>query len=117
MGDFALTEGRKERGGKAVHLIAVRGDLDAQSFPQLQGRLERLIAEDGRAIVLDCRELDSASSAAMLVLSKTIDEIRAGRGDIRLAGPPERIQNLLTLLGLARKIQIFSSVDEAVASY
>jgi anti-anti-sigma factor len=117
MGQFTLNEARKERGGKTVRVISVAGDLDAHTFPQLQDRLEQMIRDSEKAIIIDCGHLDYISSAGLGVLKRMVKEIRTGGGDIRLAALSEKIHNIVNLLGFSKIIQVFGSVDEAVASY
>lgn len=117
VGEFALSESRRERAGKAVSILRVEGDLDAHTFPLLQGRLESMLADGGRYIVLDCARLDYISSAGLGVLKKMVKEVRASGGDIRLAALSDKIANIVNLLGFSKIIQVFASLDEAVDSF
>ena len=117
MGTFALSESRRERAGKPVRVLRVEGDLDAHTFPQLQARLEQMLGDGERAIVLDCASLDYISSAGLGVLKKMVKEVRSSGGDIRLAALSEKITNIVNLLGFSKIIQVFPTLDEAVASY
>ncbi len=118
MGTFALSETRRDRAGKPpVTILKVEGDLDAHTFPLLQSRLEKLVAEGDRAIVLDCAGLAYMSSAGLGVLKKMVKEIRGTGGDIRLAALSDKIHNIIELLGFSKIIQVFPTLDEAVASF
>ena len=117
MGTFSLSESRRERAGKVVRVLKVEGDLDAHTFPLLQDRLERMLGDGDRAIVLDCSGLDYISSAGLGVLKKMVKEVRTTGGDIRVAALSEKIHNIVNLLGFSKIIQVFGGVDEAVQSY
>jgi anti-anti-sigma factor len=117
MGHFSLSDGRRERAGRTVRVVRIEGDLDAHTFPQLQDRLERALADGDRAIVLDCQGLAYISSAGLGVLKKMVKEVRTTGGDIRVAALSEKIQNIVNLLGFSKIIQVFATVDEAVESF
>jgi anti-anti-sigma factor len=117
MGHFSLTDARRDNGGKPVRVVRIEGDLDAHTFPALQDRLERTLADGERAIVLDCGALDYISSAGLGVLKKMVKEVRTTGGDIRVAALSEKIRNIVNLLGFSKIIQVFGSVDEAVESF
>lgn len=114
---FELKELKREHQGKTIRVLRVSGDLDAHSFPTLQERLEAHILEGERAIVIDCGGLHYISSAGLGVLKKMVKEIRQNGGDIRLSALSEKIRNIVTLLGFSKIIQVFPSLDEAVASF
>jgi anti-sigma B factor antagonist len=117
MGHLTLSESRKERGQKSIRVIAVNGDLDADTFRRLQDRLEQMIVEGEKTIVLDCSHLGYISSAGLGVLMKIVKEIRKTGGDLSLAHLSEKIHNIVNVLGFSKVIQVFSTVEEAVSSY
>jgi anti-anti-sigma factor len=117
MGPFGLSESTRERNGKTVHIVSVAGELDAHTFRHLQEKLEALIAERERAVVIDFGKLDYISSAGLQVLKRMVHETRSGGGDIRLSGLSQKIHNIVNVLGFQRIFQIFASADEAVQSY
>lgn len=100
-----------------MRVLKIAGDLDAHTFPLLQSRLEKLIAEGDRSIVLDCADLSYMSSAGLGVLKKMVKEIRTSGGDIRLAQLSDKIHNIVNLLGFSKIIQVFPNLDEAASSF
>jgi len=117
MAQFSLNESQRERGGKKVRVLSIAGDLDAHTFPRLQQRLEQMISENERAIVIDCLKLDYVSSAGLSVLRRMARELRQNGGDLRLSGLSEKISNIVNVLGFSKVIQVFESLEDAVASY
>jgi anti-sigma B factor antagonist len=117
MGHFGLTESRRDLGGRTIQVLGVAGELDAHTFPQFQERVERLIGDGSKAIVIDFKHLDYISSAGLGVLKKIVNETRSGGGDIRLAALSQKIHNIVNLLGFTKIFQVFSTVDEAASSY
>jgi len=117
MAQLAILETKHERLGRAVHVLALSGDLDAHTFPAFQERLERTVAEGARAVVIDGKALAYVSSAGLGVLKRMVKDVRADGGDIRLAALTEKIRNIMNLLGFSKIIQVFSTVEEAVESF
>lgn len=113
MSDFAIE--RQPRGG--VEVLALSGQLDAHTFPQLQDALEALAAEARHKVVLDCTKLEYVSSAGLGVLKKMSRELREQAGDIRLAALTPKIKNVVDLLGFSQVIQVFGDSEAAVASF
>ena len=81
-------------------VLAVSGELDAGSVPELEAELERVKAEGHPRVVLDLRQLtfvDSAGVTALLRAKKAADE--AGRVLV-LRGPTAQVERVLSLVGL-----------------
>ena len=113
MSDFAIE--RQPRG--AVEVLALSGQLDAHTFPQLQETLEALAQEGRQQVVLDCAKLEYVSSAGLGVLKKMSRELREAQGDIRLAALTPKIKNVVDLLGFSQVIQVFPDPEAAIQSF
>lgn len=101
----------------AVHLIRIRGHVDAHTAP----RLEEAIAgmQDGgiHQVVLDLEQLTYISSAGLGVLTGTLGTFRERGGDLKLARTPDKVYRILDLLGFTRLLELFDSTDEAIAAF
>lgn len=113
---FSISESVKQAGDARVRVLSLVGQLDAHTFPQLQAALEG-ISDMEPKVVLEFSGLEYISSAGLGVLSKMTKEFREREGDIRLAQLPDKIKNIMDLLGFSQVIQILGTVDEAVASF
>ncbi len=118
MGTFHVSEKTREVGpNRRVRILRIEGDLDAHTFPEVQDRLEDMVANGERSIVLDCEALDYISSAGITVLQRMVKEVRSTGGDMRLAGLSEKIRSIINLLGFSKIIHDYADLDRAVASY
>ena len=69
-------------------------------------------------LVLDMSDVDYISSGFLRVLMATQKEVkRFNRGDIYLAAPSQRIQDVLKLAGLDAMFKTFATPEEAVGAW
>lgn len=98
-------------------VVPVQGRIDALAVRDLYDQLAQRLVGGPASLVIDCIQLSYLSSAGTRTLMQALHEARARGGDIRLARVPPRIYEIFELTGLVEDIAIYSSVDEAVASY
>ena len=92
---------RAQRLGDAVHVLEVRGTLDAATVPELSRRIDAAAAAGGvRWLIVDLAGAESADDAALAELERAAREL-----------PGE-----LIVTGVARPLAVaqLASVDEAV---
>lgn len=113
---FGVTHASQESNGASV--IALSGQLDAHTAPELEHFLEETIRTEKKAkIVLDFTSLEYISSAGLGVLMGFVEETREADGDIKLACVPEKIYHVLDLLGFPVVFSIRTTVAEAVSEF
>lgn len=117
MSSVEIKRETRQANGHAVELLQLEGQLDAHTFNTLQAELEGIVAADQPRVVLDFAKLEYISSAGLAVLKKMSREFRAKDGDIRLAALPQKIMNVISLLGFDQVIQVHPDVDAALASF
>jgi anti-sigma B factor antagonist len=118
MTDFQIkTSQQQAPGADPVRVVNVKGSLDAHTFLAFQKELENTLRANDAKVVLDCDGLDYMSSAGLGVLKKYVHDFRGRGGDIRIARVPEKVGNIIKLLGFSKVFKIFSTLDEAVSSY
>jgi anti-sigma B factor antagonist len=97
-----------------VHITGRVDGLTAEALHQV------FVAEVGvghHELVADFSAVDYTSSAGLRVLLATVKEARSRGGDLRLAGPRPEVRNVLELSGFTGILQVFATVEEAVASF
>jgi anti-sigma B factor antagonist len=118
MAEFQIRSSKQDVPGAGnVHVLNLRGSLDAHTFLGFQKELESALRSGDLRIVLDCDGLDYMSSAGLGVLKKYVHDFRERGGDLRIARVPEKIDNIIKLLGFSKVFKIFAKLDEAVSSY
>lgn len=105
----------EEREG--VHVIAIRGELDLHTAPQLEERLEGVDAN----LLLDlsgCEFIDSTGIGLIVRTWQRLDVGPDSDGGSRLAlcGPGDQVRRLLEITGLESSLRTYVERDEALAA-
>lgn len=102
---------------EGVHVVAVRGELDLHTAPQLEERLEGLDAN----LLLDlsgCEFIDSTGIGLIVRTWQRLDAEPDGDGGSRLAlcGPGDQVRRLLQITGLESSLRTYAEREEALAA-
>jgi len=100
-----------------VTLIEVSGRIDSMNANELGEALSGEIERGSRQIVLDLSNVSYMSSAGLRELVAAYNKLQNVSGDLRLAQPSSRVQDVLEMSGLDTIFQIFPTQVEAVGSY
>jgi anti-sigma B factor antagonist len=95
-------------------LVALRGDLDLATAPDLRECLVKVI-DEGTRIVVDMETVGFLDSAGLGVLVGGLKRVRAHEGSLRLVCTQERILKIFRITGLTKVFPIHGTVEEAVA--
>ena len=87
------------RGSRAV--VAVSGELDVATAPELESFVSRLADSGARLVALDLGHLEFMDSRGADVLARMRDRLVADGGDLAVADPPSNVQRVFRLLSLA----------------
>ncbi len=104
-----------------VWVVAVRGELDLSTAPELEGPLEEAVATPGGFLLIDlsqCEFIDSTGIALIVRAWQRLDRGADGDGSGRLAicSANEQVRRVLEITGLELSISIHASRDEALAA-
>jgi anti-sigma B factor antagonist len=84
-----------------VVVLALSGELDVTSAPELEKCLNELMAEAHTRVVLDLSELSFVDSPGISVLVKAKQEAEAKGRLLLLRGPTAQVQGVFAVLGLS----------------
>lgn len=102
----------RDEGDAAV--LTVQGELDLASSSALEEELAR-VGDDRELVILDLRELEFMDSTGLSVLVKAHQRAEEhGRRFGLVRGRPQ-VQRLLTLTGVAGRIEMADSPEELIA--
>jgi anti-sigma B factor antagonist len=99
-----------------VPVIAVSGEIDVATAPQLRETLQGVIAGGGTTIVLDLLGVTFLDSTALGVLVGALKRCREAGGDLQLVVAESRILKIFEITGLTNVFTIVDSVSAAEAS-
>jgi anti-sigma B factor antagonist len=110
--DLSVTS--HEQGGRTV--VAVGGEIDVYTAPQLRERLNDLVADGQYHLVVDMQGVEFLDSTGLGVLVGGLKRVRAHDGSLRLVCVQEKILKVFRITGLTKVFPIHDSVEEAVAA-
>ena len=99
-----------------VTVIAVSGEIDVSTAPELRDKLASLDAEAGATAVVDLSEVSFVDSTALGVLVSAVKRLRSSGGDLKLVVTKPHITKVLEITGLTEVFEIYASPEEAVAA-
>jgi len=94
-----LSINRRDEAGGVV--LALSGELDVVSAPELDLCLNEVMAEAPDRVVLDLSELAFVDSAGMSVLIKARQDAESAGRTLVLGRPTEQVHRVFALVGLA----------------
>lgn len=107
-------EVRHENG---IVVIVVTGSVDALTADSLYSAIAAQLENKSVNVVIDLTGVEFVSSAGLRTLFSATKEARSGGGDLRVASNNPVIDKLLAMSGFASIAKVFSSAQDAVASF
>ena len=95
-------------------VMRLAGELDLYNAEEVRSALVDALATEPTRIVIDMSEVHFVDSTALGVLIEA--RSRLGRNDLLLAAPQLETRRTLQVSGLDRKLPVYDSVEEALAS-
>jgi anti-sigma B factor antagonist len=96
-------------------IVAVGGELDLVTSRQLDEHLARALRKD-RWIILDLSAVDFMDTSSLAVIVGHWKRLQAAGGMLALAGARYRQTKTLWITGLADRLPMYGTVDEALAA-
>jgi len=106
----------EERAGVTPPVIAVSGEIDVATAPQLREGLHHVIAAGESTVVLDLLGVTFLDSTALGVLVGALKRCRELGGDLHLVVADPRIMKIFEITGLTSVFTIAESLQAAGAS-
>ncbi len=100
-----------------IYILALQGELDARTAPQLTRYFHEKITLEPPQVVADLKGLEYSSSAGIRVFLGMARETRQQGGDLRIANVVPGVEKVFKLSKFDKIVRIFSSVEDAVLSF
>ena len=91
MSDFKIAQREQD----AVHVLELKGYLDAHTAPELEEAFQSLLKNQRFNIVVNCKDLSYISSAGLGVFMAYIEDVRKNKGDIKLSNMSPKVYQRL----------------------
>ena len=100
-----------------VTVVDMEGKLDAQTSPDAQSRITRLVEEGARKVVVNFDKLDYVSSAGLRVLLATAKQLKSDGGELRICCLNDIVKEVFEISGFITILNVFASVSEALEDF
>jgi len=105
------------RSERRASVIAVSGELDLASGPVLEKELAQAIQGNGDQVIVDLRGLEFMDSSGLSILVRAHGAAQdAGRRFVLIRGP-KQVQRLLSLTGVAQRLEFADAPDELLQQH
>lgn len=98
------------------HVVAVRGEIDLFTAPELKQRLTDAIEGGKTQIVVDLTETTFLDSTALGVLIGAVKRLRTREGSLVIVNVDQNIAKTFEITGLDQIFTIVSERDAAIAA-
>ena len=102
-------------GDGADCLVALGGEVDLYTAPELKQELHRLVGKGAKRIVIDMSETTFIDSTTLGVLLSVVKRVRPEGGTVVLVCPDRNVKRIFEITRLDRVVAIVDSRDEAMA--
>ena len=96
-------------------VIRVSGYLDASTSPRLREKIHSVAEEAPSVMILDLGPIEFIDSSALGVVLNGWKLLHAAGGTLAVVSPQERITKVFEITALHLSVQLYASLDEAVA--
>ena len=101
----------RRRGDATV--VAVRGEIDIATVPELAGRLDELRPEDLRELIVDLDGVGYLAADGLRVLVRLRRRVRDGGGSLRLVCGSPRVRRVFQVTDLDKVFPMYDSLPAA----
>jgi anti-anti-sigma factor len=90
-----------------VTVVHVEGNLDTNTAPDAQQRLDALLDEGSSKLLVDFEALEYISSAGLRVLLSTAKRLSASGGSMHISGLNETVDEIFEISGFSTIFNVF----------
>jgi len=105
-----------ERILNGVRIIAIDGELDIATSPQVRELLDSAAKDVERPLVVDLTDCGFIDSTGLATLLHGTKPAQNGESHVALVSQGGEVRKLLELTAIDRTIPVFDSVDDAVVA-
>ncbi|WP_305044357.1 STAS domain-containing protein [Geoalkalibacter sp.] len=106
-----------EEKGNVVTIQVKEERLDAHNSGELKSQMLSLFEEGKNHIVIDLQEVRFVDSSGLGALVSGFKNASARNGNLKLCGLQPQVKSMFELTRLHRVFEIFSGIEEALASF
>jgi anti-sigma B factor antagonist len=100
--------------GQGDFVVALTGEVDLYTAPELKQELLRLVEEGARRIIVDLTDTTFIDSTMLSVLLSTVKRLRPNGGQVGIVCSDRNIRKIFEITLLDRVFPIFESREQAI---
>lgn len=100
-----------------VSVLRFEGNLDTNTAPEAQDRLDELIGAGVKKLLVDFKALDYISSAGLRVLLATAKRLGTEGGALRICQLNDTVREVFEISGFSTIFSVFESETEALDGF
>jgi anti-sigma B factor antagonist len=93
-------------------VVAVSGELDLASGPELETELNQLNGPDMKLVVVDLRRLDFMDSTGLSIIVRAHQRLTEQGCQMGLVKGSQQVQRLLDLTGVAERLRLVDAPED-----
>ena len=99
----------------SASVIALNGDLDYQSYKELETAFDASFSQGRNPIVIDISDVPHIDSVGLGSIAKLWKAANQQGVNLVLSGPRRNVRSMIKLVNLDGRIRLAASIDEALA--
>ena len=99
-----------------VRVVAVRGELDIATSPQVRALLADLAKDEDQPLVIDLTRCDFIDSTGLAALLHGAKPAQNGESRVAIVSPPGDVRRMLELTAIDQSIPVFGDLERAAAA-
>jgi len=100
-----------------VRVLAVRGELDLSTAPDLEGPLDTAVNGGGGAVLIDLAECEFIDSTGIALIVRAWQQLSGNGGKgWAICCANDQVQRVLDVSGLDQSLPVHANRDEGVAA-
>lgn len=112
MDEFSVSSELNE----GVSIVTVTGRVDSVTAAALDTELAKIVSTH-KQIVLNLKGVDYLSSAGVRAVVRALRNAEKSGGGVKLANIPNVVAEVLETVGMMQALEVYPTVDEAVAGF
>jgi len=106
----------EERNEGSAWILAVSGELDLRTSPELEDRLDRVWVSGAELVILDLRRIEFMDSTGLRVLLGAHQRAQETSRRFALVRGADQVERVLTLTGVRDLLTIVDAPEELLAA-
>ena len=99
-----------------LKIISIRGTVNRDTSFKVDEKILPIIESEASHIILDLSNLDYLSSVGMMCIVKYLVSATNNKRFFKLVKPPRAVYETMVTFGIAKKFDIYDTIQEAVST-